>query len=211
MATLSAPQVPNIDLPKLERPRLQLPETISNIDLEATVSGAAETVGLRRPARRSRWIVALAGWRWRLRLAGGSCAARRFERDRNSCCVPSGNASRPCDPMRLTWTLAIRQIQSPFPRRRRSRSRPTVGTTRRTLRRPTTRMASGPIRATRARRAKRAKAEPDPPTTELFAHSRSKPSSLVRAQEPGPGWPPIRRPAGPPGQREPIALGAGLA
>ena len=61
MATLSAPQVPSIDLPKLERPRFQLPETISNIDLEATVSGAAETVGLRRPARRSRWIVALGG------------------------------------------------------------------------------------------------------------------------------------------------------
>ncbi len=61
MATLSAPQVPNIDLPKFERPRLQPPEAISNLDLEATVSGAAETVGLRRPARRSRWIFAGGG------------------------------------------------------------------------------------------------------------------------------------------------------
>jgi hypothetical protein len=71
VATIPALQTPTLELPKLERPKFQVPEAISrmelpafdppNFDLESTVSGAAEMVGLRRPARRSRRFFAVGG------------------------------------------------------------------------------------------------------------------------------------------------------
>jgi hypothetical protein len=54
--------LPRVDLPKVEVPRVEMPAfDAPNIDLGATVSQAAEAVGLRRPARRSWWLIALAG------------------------------------------------------------------------------------------------------------------------------------------------------
>ena len=71
MPTLSALQAPTFDMPKLEPSKLQVPEAIArmelpafdapNFDLGATASDVAEMVGLRRPARRSRWFFALGG------------------------------------------------------------------------------------------------------------------------------------------------------
>jgi hypothetical protein len=57
MATVSEIQLPNVELPKMEVPAFDM----SSIDLRATVSEAAEAVGLRQPARRSRWFFALGG------------------------------------------------------------------------------------------------------------------------------------------------------
>ena len=57
MATVSDIKLPNVGLHKMEVPAFD----VSNIDLSSTVSEAAEAVGLRRPARRSRWLFALGG------------------------------------------------------------------------------------------------------------------------------------------------------
>jgi hypothetical protein len=71
MATAPALPARNIDLSRIERPNLQLGEALEkvelpsfdlpDVDLEGAVSQAAEAVGLRRPARRSRWWLALGG------------------------------------------------------------------------------------------------------------------------------------------------------
>jgi hypothetical protein len=69
MATVPTLQAPNIELPKVDVPRIELSTfDPSTVDLAAIVSEAAEAVGLRKPARRSRWIAlglilaAGAGW-----------------------------------------------------------------------------------------------------------------------------------------------------
>jgi hypothetical protein len=66
MATVSALRAPNVDVPRMDLPAFEVPD----IDVEGAVSQAAEAVGLREPARRSRWllaigaliVVAAAGW-----------------------------------------------------------------------------------------------------------------------------------------------------
>lgn len=55
MAALSEIQLPTVDLPKVEVPAFDVPD----VDLGATLSAAAEAVGLRQPARRSRWLFAV--------------------------------------------------------------------------------------------------------------------------------------------------------
>ena len=54
MNALSEIQLPTVDLPKVEVPAFDLP----NVDPRATVSAAAEAIGVRQPARRSRWLMA---------------------------------------------------------------------------------------------------------------------------------------------------------
>ena len=71
MPTISALRAPTFEMPRVEPPKLPVPEAIArmelptfdapNVDLGATASDLAEMVGLRRPARRSRWFFALGG------------------------------------------------------------------------------------------------------------------------------------------------------
>jgi hypothetical protein len=55
MAAVSEIQLPTVELPTVDVPAFDMP----NVDLGATVSAAAEAVGLRQPARRSRWLFAV--------------------------------------------------------------------------------------------------------------------------------------------------------
>ena len=54
MAAVSQIKLPAVELPNVEVPAFDVPD----VDLGATVSAAAEAVGLRQPARRSRWFFA---------------------------------------------------------------------------------------------------------------------------------------------------------
>jgi len=59
MAAVSQIKLPAVELPNVEVPAFDVPAfDVPDVDLGATVSAAAEAVGLRQPPRRSRWLFA---------------------------------------------------------------------------------------------------------------------------------------------------------